>query len=350
MQTSAKGVVSPVLIQHYVRMGQNFGLPVEQLMAEAKITSRDLNPLNGWVTQESLERLSRHVFALQQDPLLGLRLLNRADPAILGTLGYILQCCPTLLDMFQAITEFGHLVSTVSNASFVHEPGVVLWRVEHKSEDNLFVRQADESYLAACAILVNRQHPQALQAVKLAHEPILENAKPHPIYQQIYKCPVEFNQPYAALVLNPQCLNTPLPFADAVMFESLRQHARLTLNQLGAEPSLIHQVKEKLRHLLAQGISSREAVAESLGMSSRHLHRQLQSQGCHYQGILDELRSELAHKYLLQPQYDLEDIASLLGFGSARSFCRWFGQEMGITPSEFRLKSLNLNDTPPITS
>ena len=102
-------------------------------------------------------------------------------------------------------------------------------------------------------------------------------------------------------------------------------------------------MKEKLRVLLAQGISSRDAVADSLGMSSRHLHRQLQAQGCHYQGILDELRSELAHKYLLQAHYDFDDIALLLGFSSARSFCRWFQQEMGITPSEFKQKSLGNN-------
>lgn len=336
-----KGVVSAVLIQHYLRLSRNFGLPLEQIMQAADITHSDLNPTNGWVTQETLERLSTHFLAMYQDPLVGLRLLNKADPAILGALGYMLQCCPTLLDMFHAITEFGHLVSTVSNASFIHEPGVVLWRVEHQSEDDLFVRQADESYLAACAILVNRQYPQALQAVRLPHEAILENAQPHPVYQQIFKCPVVFNQLHAALVLDPKTLNVPLPFADALMFDSLRQHARIVLNQIGAEPSLVHRVKEKLRHLLVQGISSRDAVAQSLDISSRHLHRQLQAQGCHYQAILSELRNELAHKYLLQTPYDLDDIAVKLGFGSARSFCRWFRAEMGITPIEFRHKSLS---------
>ena len=340
-QSPKKGVVSAVLILHYVRLSRNFGLPLEQIMKAADLTHSDLNPTNGWVTQESLERLSTYFLTMYQDPLLGLRLLNRADPAILGTLGYMLQCCPTLLDMFHAITEFGHLVSTISNASFIHEPGVVLWRVEHHSEDHLFVRQADESYLAACAILVNRQYPKAIQSIRLPHEAILEKTRPHPVYQQIFKCPVEFNQAHAALVLDPKTLNIPLPFADALMFDSLRQHARIALNQVGAEPSLVHQVKEKLRHLLVQGISSREAVAQSLGISSRHLHRQLQAQGCHYHAILDELRNELAHKYLLQTPYDLDDIAVKLGFGSARSFCRWFREEMGITPVEFRQKSLN---------
>lgn len=343
--TPKKGVVSTILIQHYVRLGLNAGIPVDKLVNEANVTPQELNPSNGWVTQDVLERLSQHFFATYQDTFLGLRLLHKADPAILGTLGYLLQCCPTLLDMFHAITEFGQLVSTISNASFVHEPGIVLWRVEHKSDDALFVRQANESYLAACAILVNRQSPLALQSVRLPHEAIFENSKPHPIYKQIFKCPVLFNQPHAALVLNPKTLNTKLPFADPLMFESLRQYARAALKAVDAPPSLVHQVKEKLRILLAQGISSREAVAESLGMSSRHLHRQLDAQGCHYQGILNELRSELAHKYLSQTHTHLDEISLLLGFGSARSFNRWFSQEIGITPLEFRQKSATLPES-----
>lgn len=335
-----RGVVSTLLIQHFLRMGNKMALPFEQIMKAANVREADLDPVSGWIELSILERLSAELLSNYPDPLISLKLLKLAEPAILGVLGYMVQCSPTLLDMFHAITEFGQLVSTASNASMVHEPGGVLWQVEHHTDDAFFLKQCDETYIISCAILVRRQYPQALQAVRFPHQPTLDDGKPHPIYQELCRCPVEFNQSHAALVLNPHTLNTPLPFADPVMFDSLRQHARVLISQLGAEPTLTHQVKEQLRHLLAQGISSREAVAESLGMSPRHLHRQLQAQGCHYQAILSELRSELAHKLLLQAQYNLEDIASKLGFGSERSFSRWFRTEMGITPVEFRHKSL----------
>jgi len=341
MQLTTKGVVASFLIQHYIRLSGRIGFPFEQLLREANVQFAELNPSHGWITQDILERLSQSTFLYYPDPLLGLRFLKMAEPAMLGVLGYMVQSSPTLLDMFHTLNEFGHLVSTVSRPILTHEPGVVLWTVRHQSDDLFFVRQCDETYIMACAILVKRQCPQALKAIRFSHDPTLENQQIHPIYQQLCRCPIYFNQPHSALVLDAQYLNSALPFADVLVYDSLRQHARNLLNQLGAEPSLIHQVKEKLRVLLAKGISSRDAVAESLGMSSRHLHRQLQTQGCHYQGILDELRSELAHKYLLQAHYDLDDIAVLLGFGSARSFCRWFSQEMGITPSEFRQKSLS---------
>jgi AraC-like DNA-binding protein len=335
------GVVSAFFIRHTIQLGRKLGVPADPLMHDAHVTEEDLNPVDGWVRQDVLERLLEHALKHWQDPVVSLRLVMSMEPAMMGLVGYIMQCCPTLLDMHQAIAEFGQLVSTLHTLYMTHEPGAALWCVEVHSNEDFFVRHSEESYLAAWAQLVRRQNPDALLAVRFRHSPTLHGNAPHPIYRKAFPCPVSFNQYQSALVLDPQYLNQPLPYADPFIYESLRQQARTMVQKLGAEPRLANRVKDALRQLMARGIISRQAVAGELGISPRHLHRLLQEQGSHYQSILDELRSELAHKYLLQPSSNLEDIALRLGFSNASSFSRWFRQETGITPLDFRRETVS---------
>ena len=341
LAAAATGVVSAFLIRHAIQQGRKLGVGIDPLLDRAGVREADLNPADGWVRQEVLERLLLSSLDYWNDPVVSLRLVLSMEPAVMGVMGYLLQCCPTLLDMQRAITEFSSLVSTLHAPSMSHEPGASLWCVAVCPASDAFVRHSVEAYLAACALLIRRQHPGALRAVHLQHAPVLQNGQPHPLYRKAFPCPLHFGQPRSALVVNPQCLNQPLAYADPAIYESLRQQARLLVQQLGSPPRLADRVKECLRGLLARGISSREAVAVELGLSPRHLHRRLQEEGGQYQAILDELRSELAHKHLLQSRDGLDDIADRLGFSNASSFSRWFRQETGMTPLEFRRETVS---------
>lgn len=336
----AKAGVSALFFAHCMRIGGQLGFPTQVLLDKAHVTEAELQPADGWVRQDVLERLTLSALDHWQDPLMALRMAMAMEPAMAGVLGYMMQCCPSLLDMHNIIVEFGQLALGVSTWSLTHEPGAALWGVHMNSTVEPYVRQSEEALLGASAVLIRRQNPLALREVHFTHSPALAGGKPHPFYHKIFGCPVLFNQPRSVLVLHPQSLNSKLPYGDPVIFEALRQQARVMAQQFLAEPRLEDRVKEALRKLLAQGVSSREAVAESLGMSARHLGRQLQAQGSHYQSILDELRSELARQYLAQPECDLEDVAARLGFSGASSFSRWFRAEMGVTVAEFRRGSV----------
>ena len=71
-------------------------------------------------------------------------------------------------------------------------------------------------------------------------------------------------------------------------------------------------------------------------MNVRTLHRKLTDENQSYQQILDDLRAELARKYLTQLHLSVEDIARKLGFTESRSFIRYFKAYEGVTPGEFR--------------
>jgi AraC-like DNA-binding protein len=95
----------------------------------------------------------------------------------------------------------------------------------------------------------------------------------------------------------------------------------------------------EIRALLLRNITNPPtlaAIAKLLEVSDRSLRRQLGEQGISFRGLLDELRMQLALKYLRTTRLANEDIALALGFSDAANFRRAFRRWTNKSPSEIR--------------
>jgi len=77
-------------------------------------------------------------------------------------------------------------------------------------------------------------------------------------------------------------------------------------------------------------------IAKLLGANERSLRRQLRQQGLSFRDLLDELRAQIALKYLRTTELANEEIALALGFSDATNFRRAFRRWTNRTPSEIR--------------
>ena len=101
-------------------------------------------------------------------------------------------------------------------------------------------------------------------------------------------------------------------------------------------------VAGKIRAYLLQDLARRPTladIAERVGSTTRTLRRQLDHQGTSFRELLDELRSQVAIKYLRETVMTSEDIAVSLGFSDAANFRHAFRRWTGKTPSEFRQRA-----------
>jgi transcriptional regulator GlxA family with amidase domain len=71
-------------------------------------------------------------------------------------------------------------------------------------------------------------------------------------------------------------------------------------------------------------------------MSDRSLRRQLREQGISFRGLLDELRLQIALKYLRTTRLANADIALALGFRAAANFRRALRRWTNKSPGEIR--------------
>ncbi|SMG64760.1 protein containing Helix-turn-helix, AraC domain domain [methanotrophic bacterial endosymbiont of Bathymodiolus sp.] len=71
-------------------------------------------------------------------------------------------------------------------------------------------------------------------------------------------------------------------------------------------------------------------------MSKRTFHRRLQQEGTAYRAILNDLRHELADKYIKDSSLNLNEISFLLGFSEISSFSCAFKRWTGSSPRAYR--------------
>jgi AraC-like DNA-binding protein len=87
---------------------------------------------------------------------------------------------------------------------------------------------------------------------------------------------------------------------------------------------------------LPHGTARADEIARKFGMSQRTLARRLALERLTFAGILDDLRSDLARRYLDDAHLTISQIAWLLGYQEASAFTHAFKRWTGKTPREMR--------------
>jgi AraC-like DNA-binding protein len=90
-----------------------------------------------------------------------------------------------------------------------------------------------------------------------------------------------------------------------------------------------------VRDLLREAPSA-EGVAKQFGISVRTLNRRLEREGTSFRNILDELRQELALRYVGTHDMPLGEVASRLSFSHPEAFYRAFKRWTGESPLAYR--------------
>jgi AraC-like DNA-binding protein len=140
--------------------------------------------------------------------------------------------------------------------------------------------------------------------------------------------------------------------ANQILFESRWLDQTATLGNKTTYPTILALCDDlledlrlrvgpagKIRAILLRDIANPPtfaAIAKILDVSARSLRRQLQQQGISFRGLLDELRTQLALKYLRSTDLANEEIAHALGFSDAANFRRAFQRWTNKAPSAIR--------------
>jgi AraC-like DNA-binding protein len=327
----------PALLQ-YLRSAEACGLSREKMLAEAGIPADILLDNNGRLPGDVLQRLLSYVLPRCSNPLFGLQTSHYIQPGSYSVMGYIAMTSNTLAEAVSRVPQYEKLVGDMGVSAIEHEPGAIVVRWNCRFSDPVVRRHIIENVLASWTSysrwMADAQELSPL-CVRFEHEPPADRTLLKQ-YQQIFRCPVYFNQPMSALLVSPQIFEFPLRQPDVNLRETLEQHAQASLAALKEKYSLSDQVRSLLRAMLADSSPRKEFVAEQMGMNVRTLHRKLADENTSYQLILDDLRAELARKYLQQSALSVEEIARRLGFTESRSFIRYFKGYTGTTPGEFR--------------
>lgn len=273
------------------------------------------------------------------DPGLGLRAARQIRAGQFDVLDYAVRTAPTLREALQRLARYNALVHDV--AQFDLQPQGQTLRVVHGFIPGMGqpCAPASEFTLASLVVVAGQLagSPVWPLAVQFAHPAPADVSLHRAVFGQL----PAFGAAASALVFDVAELDRPLPGADPGLSRIVTAHAEQLLAQRpAADLPLAAQVSRQMAERLAQGTPTLAEVAAALHLSERSLQRKLaQAQTC-FADLLEQLRRELALRYVADPHLALGEVAYLLGFAEPSPFHRAFRRWTGCTPAEARRRAL----------
>ncbi len=153
-------------------------------------------------------------------------------------------------------------------------------------------------------------------------------------HAELFRCPLEFSADHTELVLDQSTLSLPMRHAHEVYREIFEREVERALASRPRARALSSQVRTLVRAAVAVPDHASHA-ARALRTSTRTLQRRLREEGTSLGEIVEEVRLELAERYLAQA-LPIKEIASKLGYTEPSAFHRAFKRWTGLTPDERR--------------
>lgn len=172
----------------------------------------------------------------------------------------------------------------------------------------------------------------------------IEYTRPGPpcaALDRYFACPIVFGAAANRLVMKSADLALPFVSRNADFLELVRPALAAAAEAVMPHRSIGEDVKAVLKTKLEHGQAEIDVVARALGMSERTLQRRIADEGLRFRELLVESRRELSRTLLTNQALPLETIASALGYKNVSSFFRAFREWEGMTPSEWRERTLD---------
>lgn len=155
-------------------------------------------------------------------------------------------------------------------------------------------------------------------------------------YRVMYCTELEFCRPRTAIAFDAAHLNLPVVQTERSAKEFLRSAPESILVKYKNGSSLSARIRRRLRQMLPGRMPDFETLSRALNMTTATLRRRLQEEGASYRDIKDQLRRDVAIRYLSHSDRTVVDIALELGFSERSAFHRAFRKWTGASPGEFR--------------
>ena len=266
----------------------------------------------------------------------GLHLAEARVLSDFGPISLLLTHQPSIRMALETIAQYRHLLNE-SLGMYIEDAGkTTIIREEIMSDYPGGTQQSTDMALGVLmlifrAILGEHWRPQALHFTHPANSDLQ-------VHRRLFGCALHFNSDFNGAVCLKADMDRPNVRADAAM-ASYAQSFIEAMPKRG-QSSVVQDVRRSVYLLLPMGRASVEQIASGLGMNVRTLQRRLDESGVSFSEVLNEVRSELAQRYITHTQHSLGRVAEQLGYSNLSSFTRWFSAQFGCAPSQMRERAL----------
>jgi AraC-like DNA-binding protein len=296
--------------------------------------------LNSPTTRVALDQIIEcyhNAARLTRDPHFALHLGLNVHVSDYGMYGFALLSGTDFRRIMKTAVKYHRLVAPLAEIAFDEDGERASWSmspIPHPRVDAQMYRFLVELQIGTHWALMRDFMGQSFAPREIA----VTFMPPHDVesYRAAFGCPVQFNCSHNELFFDPAYLDKRPELGNEITYSAVVELCESLLAVLELRAGTAGKVRAILLANLMRPISF-ETVALRLHMTTRTLRRKLDEEGTSFRRLVDELKMEVAIKYLRDTKLTVDDIAHSLGFSEASIFRRAFRRWTSRSPREFRV-------------
>jgi AraC-like DNA-binding protein len=302
-------------------------------LARAKLSPRQIEARIRVPVKAQIEFLGL-IGEVLQDEFLGIRLAQKLDLREIGLVFYVLASSANLNDALLRVARYSGLNNEGIRITYKAGKGSITFHHVgiSRSSDVHQIEFFVTVILRICRYLVDRQ--LVPETIKFMHR---RTGVPSDL-RSFFGSDVIFGSKVDEIVFSKKDAAKPVISADPYLNSMLEKFCEEAISDRKAISNDWRlKVENAIAPLLPHGQATMPMVCREIGVGSRTLSRRLTSEGQSFAKVLDALRSDLAERYLREPDLTISEIAWLLGYRRVSSFDHAFRRWTGKIPSRVRM-------------
>jgi AraC-like DNA-binding protein len=303
-------------------------------MEKAGVKSRQVEDDDVWLAVPGQIKFLELIADALQDDFLGFHLARDFDLREIGLLYYVVNSSELLGDALRRAERYSTIVNEGVSLR-VREGKEIGVTFTYVGVERLSDRHQIEfwvtSVVRACRHLTNRRLLPS--RVRLLHR----RSGGCPELDRFLGCDVVFGADTDEVAFPGTAKQIPVvgadPYLNKLLVKSCEEARR---HRAPGSGTLRVGLENTIAPLLPHGRARANEVAHRLGLSLRTLARRLASEGLTFEGILSELKADLAKRYLQDEALTISQIAWLVGYKEVSAFSHAFKRWTGETPAVAR--------------
>lgn len=326
-------LVRAACLTNYSEVARAGGLDPARMLLDAGLRPSVEQEPDLMIPIERVGQLLHASATLSGNESFGLCMAETRMLSNLGAVGMLIRDQKTLHDSLDVLMRYQVLLNGSLSLMIEEHADVVVLREEVKpGKPQQPTRQRIELALGVMLRLMRQFLGAGWQPRSVCfRHPAPRDASVH---HRLFGYCVEFDADFNCIV----CVKTDLyarnPSADPAMMRYAQQLLDASAKPL--EPTMLEDVRRTTLLLLPSGRCSVEQVAEHLGVACRTVQRGLAKQGQSFSSMVNEIRKELATRYVIESDRPLTEVAMLLGFSDPSALSRWYHAQFGCSAKESR--------------
>jgi AraC-like DNA-binding protein len=312
------------------------GFPAGKILKNINLTADQVHSPKSRISLADLMTACDNAMRLSSDPHLAYRIGTSIHISAYGMYGFAILCCPDFRKTMAFAELYHALAAPLATIKFTENEGFASWSIECNA------RAATDPQL--CRFITEMQIGIHISLMRDVMGPAFAPNWIDLSYPETYStglpasgvgCPLNFASRTNQIIFRSTWLDRTANLGNKTTYPAVVALCDELLNDLKRRAG----VAGDIRALLIRDIANPPtiaAIAKLLKVSDRSLRRQLTEQGVSFRSLLDELRMQIAMKYLRTTRLANEDIALALGFSDAANFRRAFRRWTNKSPSEIR--------------